>query len=197
MAITADDVKKLREMTGAGIMDCKMALNETKGDIEKAVEYLRKKGIASAEKRSGRETNQGLIESYIHPGNRLGVLVEINCETDFVAKTDNFKEFTRNIAMQVAAANPRVISRDQLSPEEVERELNIYKSQAQNQNKPEQITEKIALGKLDKFYQEVCLLEQSYIRDPNKTIEELLKELIGIIGENIVIRRFARFELGG
>jgi len=197
MSITADDVKQLREKTGAGVMDCKMALKETNGDIEKAVENLRKKGIASAEKRSGRETKEGLIESYIHPGNRLGVLVEIKCETDFVAKTDEFKAFTKNIAMQVAAANPKVVTRDQLPPEEIEREMSIYKSQAQLQNKPEPIAEKIALGKLDKYYQEVCLMEQTYIRDPNKTIEELLKELIGKIGENISVKRFARFELGG
>ncbi|MBN1153932.1 translation elongation factor Ts [candidate division KSB1 bacterium] len=197
MNISADDVKKLREVTSAGIMDCKKALSETNGDVEAAIEYLRKKGIASAEKRSGRETKEGLIHTYIHPGSRLGVMVEINCETDFVAKTPDFQEFTKNIAMQIAAANPRVISRDQLPQDLIDHEMSIYQSQAESQNKPAEIAKKIALGKMEKFYQEVCLLEQSYIKDPNKTIEELLKELIGIIGENISIRRFARFELGG
>ncbi len=196
MSISADDVKKLRERTGAGIMDCKHALTQNNGDIEKAIEYLRKKGIAKAEKKSSRETKDGLVESYIHPGSKLGVLVEVNCETDFVAKTKDFKQFVRDIAMQVAASNPLVIRREQLLPELVEKELNIYKTQAQDQNKPEHVTEKIAQGKMEKFYQEVCLLEQTFIKDPNKTIEELLKELIGKIGENITIRRFARFQLG-
>lgn len=197
MAISAEDVKKLRQKTSAGIMDCKKALTETNGDIEKAIEYLRKKGIAAAEKRVGRETKEGLIESYIHPGSRLGVLVEINCETDFVAKTEDFREFTKNVAMQVAATNPIAVTRDQLSADIIERELNIYKTQAEGQNKPQNIAEKIAQGKMEKFYQEVCLMEQSYIKDPNITIEDLLKELIGKIGENITIKRFARFELGG
>ena len=197
MEISAGDVKKLREKTSAGIMDCKKALMETNGDLDKAVEYLRKKGIAAAEKRIGRETKEGLIVSYIHPGSRLGVLVEINCETDFVAKTDDFCDFTKNIAMQVAATNPKVVKRDQLSAEVLEQELNIYKTQAQSQNKPEHIAEKIAQGKMEKFYQEVCLMEQSYIKDPNITIEDLLKELIGKLGENIIIKRFSRFELGG
>lgn len=196
MSISADDVKKLRERTGVGIMDCKHALTQTNGDIEKAIEYLRKKGIAKAEKKASRETKDGLIESYIHPGSKLGVLVEVNCETDFVAKTKDFKQFVRDIAMQVAASNPLVVRREELSPEIVEKELNIYKTQAQDQNKPEHVTEKIAQGKMEKFYQEVCLMEQTFIKDPNKTIEELLKELIGKIGENITIRRFARFQLG-
>lgn len=197
MVISAEDVKQLREKTSAGIMDCKKALMETNGKVEKAIEYLRKKGIAAAEKRIGRETKEGLIESYIHLGSRLGVLVEVNCETDFVAKTDAFKEFTRNIAMQIAAANPRVIDRSQLSSEEIEHELSIYKTQAQNQTKVEHIAEKIAQGKMEKWYKEVCLMEQSYIKDPNITVTELLKSLIGKIGENITIKRFARFELGG
>ena len=197
MEISAGDVKKLREKTSAGIMDCKKALKETNGDLEKAVAYLRKKGIAAAEKRVGRETKEGLIESYIHPGSRLGVLVEVNCETDFVAKTDDFREFIKNIAMQIAASNPRVITRDELTSDVIEHELAIYKTQAQEQKKPEHIAQKIAEGKMEKFYKEVCLMEQSYIRDPNITIEELLKELIGKIGENITVKRFARFELGG
>jgi elongation factor Ts len=196
MAVTAEDVKKLRESTGAGIMDCKRALTETDGDIEKAIEYLRKKGIAKAEKKASRETKDGLIESYIHPGSKLGVLVEVNCETDFVAKTDDFKQFVRDVAMQVAASNPMVVKREELPPEIIEKEMNIYKNQAQEQKKPEHIAEKIAQGKMEKFYQEVCLMEQSFIKDPNITIENLLKELIGKIGENISIRRFARFQLG-
>lgn len=196
MAISAEDVKKLREMTGAGIMDCKQALAETTGNIEKAIEYLRKKGIAKAEKKASRETKDGLIQSYIHPGSKLGVLVEANCETDFVAKTDQFKQFVHDIAMQIAATNPMAIRREELPPAVVAKEMNIYKTQAQNQNQPEHITEKIAQNKMEKFYQEVCLLEQSFIKDPNKTIEGLLKELISKIGENITIRRFARFQLG-
>jgi elongation factor Ts len=197
MTISAEDVKKLREKTNAGIMDCKKALTETNGNVEKAIEYLRKKGVAAAEKRLGREAKEGVIESYIHPGSRLGVLVEINCETDFVAKTDDFKEFARNIAMQVAAAKPLVVHRDDLSQEVIDSELNIYKTQAENQDKPEHIAEKIAQGKMEKFYQESCLMEQSYIRDPNVTVEDLLKQIMGKLGENIIIKRFSRFELGG
>lgn len=289
MSISADDVKKLREMTGAGIMDCKHALSETNGDIEKAIEYLRKKGIAKAEKKVSREAKDGLIESLIQSGNQLGVLLEVNCETDFVAKTPDFKNFVRDIAvhisqhkpadkaallqqtyknanktieelqkeligkigeniaikrfecyetshgtidsyihpgsklgvlveigcdnksatqsadfknfvhdvaMQIAASNPLVVQREDLAPEVIEREMNIYKSQVLEQKKPEQIAEKIAQGKLEKFYQEVCLIEQSFIRDPNITIRDLLKELIGKMGENISIKRFARFQLG-
>jgi elongation factor Ts len=196
MSISADEVKKLREMTGAGIMDCKSALAETNGDLEKAVEHLRKKGIAKAEKKASRETRDGLIESYLHPGSKLGVLVEINCETDFVAKTDDFKRFTRDIAMQIAASNPLVVNKDDLSAEIIEKELSIYKSQVMNQKKPEAIAEKIAQGKMDKFYQEVCLMEQSFVKDPNKTIKDLTKELISKVGENINIRRFVRFQLG-
>ncbi|UCE04882.1 MAG: elongation factor Ts [bacterium] len=290
MSISAADVKKLRDSTGAGIMDCKRALTETNGDIEKAIEYLRKKGIAKAEKKASRETKDGLVESYVNPETRLGVLLEVNCETDFVAKTADFKNFVRNltmhianqkpvdtseliqqrfistsdktieqaqkeligklgenitikrfelyeskngliesyihpgsklgvlvevncdnntviqstdfqrfvhdVAMQIAASNPMVVKRGELSPEIIEKEMNIYKSQVQNQNKPEHIAEKIAQGKMEKFYQEVCLIEQSFIKDPNKTIQELLKELIEKMGETITIKRFARFQLG-
>jgi elongation factor Ts len=196
MSISADEVKKLREMTGAGIMDCKAALSETNGNLEKAVEQLRKKGIAKAEKKASRETRDGLIESYLHPGSKLGVLVEINCETDFVAKTDDFKRFTRDIAMQIAASNPLVVNKEDLSAEILEKEMNIYKSQAMNQKKPEAIAEKMAQGKMDKFYQEVCLMEQSFVKDPNKSIKDLTKELISKVGENINIRRFVRFQLG-
>jgi len=196
MSISADEVKNLRELTGAGIMDCKQALAESKGDLEKAVEYLRKKGIAKAEKKASREAKDGLIEMYLHPGSKLGVMVEINCETDFVAKTDDFKRFSRDIAMQIAASNPLVVNRQDLSQEIIDKEMSIYKAQVMNQKKPEAIAEKIAQGKMDKFYQEVCLMEQSFVKDPNKTINDLTKELIGKLGENILIRRFVRFQLG-
>jgi len=196
MAITAEDVKQLRQTTGAGIMDCKNALKETDGDVEKAIEYLRKKGIAKAEKRAGRETKDGMIESYIHPGSKLGVLVEVNCETDFVAKTDDFKTFVHDIAMQIAAANPLVVNREEMSQEVIDKEMNIYKMQAQNENKPEHIAEKIAAGRIDKFYQEVVLMEQGFVKNPDQTIEQLQKEVISKVGENISIRRFSRFQLG-
>ena len=196
MGITADDVKQLRQSTGAGIMDCKNALKETDGNIEKAIDYLRKKGIAKAEKRAGRETKDGIVESYIHPGSKLGVLVEVNCETDFVAKTDDFKTFAHNLAMQIAAANPLVVKREDLPQEIIDKEMNIYKTQAQNEKKPEHIAEKIATGRMDKFYQEVVLMEQGFVKDPDKTVEQLQKEIIGKVGENISIRRFVRFQLG-
>lgn len=196
MAVTADKVKQLREQTGVGIMECKSALVETDGDIEKAVELLRKKGIATAEKRAGRETNEGMVDAYIHPGSRLGVLVEVNCETDFVAKTDDFKTFVRDIAMQVAATNAKVISREDYPKDDIEKEVEIYKTQAQNEGKPDNIIERYAQGKLEKFFQETVLLEQSFIKDPNKNIKELLTEVIAKTGENIQIRRFVRFQLG-
>lgn len=290
MSISAADVKKLRDSTGAGIMDCKQALTETEGDIEKAVESLRKKGIAKAEKKASREAKDGLIESYINPETRLGVLLEVNCETDFVAKTADFKNFVRNVtmhiadkkpsnsselmqqkllndpgktveeaqkeligkvgeniaikrfelyestngliesyihpgsklgvlvdvncendavaqstdfkkfvhdvAMQIAASNPMVIKREDLSSEVIDKEMNIYKSQAQAQKKPAHIAEKIAQGKMEKFYKEACLMEQSFIKDPNITIQKLVTELVTKMGEQIIIKRFARFQLG-
>jgi len=196
MTISADKVKALRERTGVGIMDCKSALTETDGDIDKAVELLRKMGVASAEKRAGRETNQGLVEAYIHAGSQLGVLVEINCETDFVAKTDDLKNFARDIAMQVAATGPRVVSREDFPQRDIDKELEIYKTQANNEGKPENIVERFVQGKLEKFYQENALMEQSYIKDPNKNIKELLTELITKTGENINIRKFVRYQLG-
>jgi len=196
MAISAEMVKQLREKTGAGIMDCKKALQEADGDIDKANDWLRKKGMASAQKRAERETKEGMIDSYIHPGNRVGVLIEVNCETDFVAKNDEFKQFVHNIAMQVAAANPIVVSREELSQEVIDQEMNIYKEQAKATGKPDHILEKIAEGKLEKYYQEVCLKEQTYIRDPDKTVENLLTDLRSKIGENINIRRFVRYQLG-
>lgn len=196
MTISADKVKALRERTGVGIMDCKSALTETDGDIDKAVELLRKMGIASAEKRAGRETDEGLVEAYIHAGSQLGVLVEINCETDFVAKTDDFKNFARDIAMQVAATGPRVVSREDFPQGEIDKELEIYKTQANNEGKPENIIERFVQGKLEKFYQENALMEQSYIKDPSKNIKELLAEVITKTGENINIRKFVRYQLG-
>ena len=196
MTISADKVKALRERTGVGIMDCKSALTETDGDIDKAVELLRKMGVASAEKRAGRETDQGLVEAYIHAGSQLGVLVEINCETDFVANTDDFKNFARDIAMQVAATGPRVVSREDFPQGEIDKELEIYKTQANNEGKPENIIERFVQGKLEKFYQENALMEQSYIKDPNKNIKELLTEVIAKIGENIIITKFVRYQLG-
>jgi elongation factor Ts len=196
MAISAEMVKQLRVKTGAGIMDCKKALQEADGDIDKASDWLRKKGMASAKKRAERVTKEGMIDSYIHPGNRVGVLIEINCETDFVAKNDEFKQFVHNMAMQVAAANPVVVSREEIPQESIDREMNIYKEQAKATGKPDHILEKIAQGKLEKYYQEVCLMEQTYIRDPEKTIENLLTDLIAKIGENINIRRFVRYQLG-
>lgn len=194
--ISAASVKELREKTGAGMMDCKKALEETGGDLEKAVDVLRKKGIAKAEKKASRDVKDGLVEAYIHAGGKLGVLVEINCETDFVAKTDDFKEFTRNIAMQIAATNPLSISREDVSEDIVKKEMEIYIDQAKGSGKPDHILEKIAQGKLEKFYSENVLLEQAYIRNPEKTVKDYLTEIIAKLGENITIRQFSRFRIG-
>ena len=183
-------------MTGAGMMDCKKALTETQGDMEKAVEFLRKKGIASAAKRSGREVNEGVIMSYIHPGNRLGVLVEINCETDFVAKTDDFKTLAKDIAMQIAASNPIAVNREDVPEDLIDKEMDIFRTQAKNEGKPEAVIEKIIQGKIDKYYQEVVLTEQHFVKDPDKTIREYLMEVSGKLGENMSIRRFVRFQIG-
>lgn len=195
-AISAEQVKALRERTGAGMMDCKKALEESNGDIEKAIEVLRKKGAAMAAKRADRATNQGVIEAYIHAGGRIGTLVELNCETDFVAKTPDFRSLAHDLAMQVAAMSPIVVSRDQVDPGLIEREKEIYKTQAKNEGKPAPVIEKIADGRLEKFYQENCLLEQSFIKDSSKTIKDLLNEAAGKMGENVTIRRFHRFHLG-
>ncbi len=194
--VSAVEVKKLRDLTGAGMMDCKSALVETNGDIDKAVEYLRKKGIASAQKREGREVKEGVITAYVHPGSRLGVLVELNCETDFVAKTEDFQKLAKDIAMQIAATNPVAINREDIPKETIEKELDIYRTQVQNQNKPENVVEKIIQGKLEKYYQEVVLTEQNFVKDPNKTVKEYLLEVSGKLGEHISIRRFVRFQLG-
>jgi len=196
MAISANSVKDLREKTGAGMMDCKKALEESNGDMEKAIEYLRKKGLQQVEKKTGRQAKEGVVQSYIHPGSRLGVLVEINCETDFVARTTEFLEFAKDVAMQIAASSPLCIDRTDLDHALVEKELDIYRAQAREQGKPDHIIEKFVQGKLEKYYQDVCLLEQSFVKDPNKTIRDLLNEKIGKLGENILIRRFVRFQLG-
>jgi len=196
MGITAQQVKDLREKTGAGMMDCKKALTEMSGDVEKAINYLREKGIAKAASKAGRATKEGIIVSYIHPGDKLGVMVEINCETDFVARTDEFKLFAKDIAMQVAATNPIAISRENVDASVVEQESAIYRQQALNEGKPEKILDKIVSGKLDKFFAETCLMEQPFVKDNEKTITDLINSMIAKIGENISIRRFARFRLG-
>lgn len=196
MSVSAADVKTLRERTGAGIMDCKKALSETNGDVEKAIEYLRKRGAALAEKKGGRATNEGIIEAYIHPGSRLGVLIEINCETDFVAKTDDFKALARDLAMQVAATSPLAVAREDIPAEVLDKEKEIYTMQAKNEGKPEKIIERFVQGKLDKFAQEHALLEQNYVKDPSKTIRQLVTETIAKLGENITVSRFTRFQLG-
>ncbi len=196
MEITAQMVKELRERTGAGMMECKGALSEAKGDMEKAIEILRKKGIAKAEKKASREVKDGLIHSYIHPGGKLGVLVEVNCETDFVAKNVLFQEFVHNLAMHIAASNPIAIERAGVPADVLEREMRIYKEQAAESGKPAPIAEKIAAGKLEKFYNENVLLEQPYIRDPEKTVKDYLTEVIAKIGENIIIRRYTRYQIG-
>jgi elongation factor Ts len=194
--ISAAMVKELREKTGAGIMDCKEALSECNGDISKAVDFLRKKGLATAAKRAGRATTEGIIESYIHMDSKLGVLVEISCETDFVAKNDDFKEFAKNIAMHIAATNPVSIRPEEVPEETIEKEKEIYRAQVLEMGKPEQIVDKIVEGKLKKFFKESCLMNQDYVRDPNITIEDLLNEMVAKIGENITIKRFARFKIG-
>ncbi len=196
MAVDAKLVKKLRELTGAGMLDCKKALEETGGDIEAAVELLRKKGIAKAAKKAGRETKEGLIHSYIHAGGRIGVLLELNCETDFVARNELFKELANELAMQIAAMRPKWVKREDVPKEIVEKEGEIAREAALAEGKPEHIAEKIAEGKLEKFFKEVCLLEQPYIKDDKKTVEELIKEYIAKLGENIQVKRFCRYELG-
>ena len=194
--VTAEMVKTLREKTGAGIMECKSALNEAGGNFDKAVDILRKKGIASASKKIGRTAIEGVIEAYIHAGSKIGVMVEINCETDFVARTQDFKIFAKDIAMQIAAANPLYVDRESVPAAIVEKEKEIYAEQSKTSGKPAPVIEKMVQGKLEKFYKEVCLLEQSYIRDPNVVIGDLLKSMIAKVGENIIVRRFARFQIG-
>jgi elongation factor Ts len=194
--ITAEMVKQLRERTGSGMMDCKKALNETNGDMEKAIEYLREKGLATAAKKSGRIAAEGIVDAYIHGDGRIGVLVEVNIETDFAAKNENFKAFVKDIAMQIAAARPEYVRREDVPAEVLEKEKEILKAQALNEGKPEKIVEKMVEGRIEKYYKEVCLLEQAWIKDPDKTIKQLMTEQIATIGENINIRRFVRFERG-
>lgn len=196
MKINAQMVKELREKTSAGVMDCKEALKVNAGNLEKAIEYLRKKGINAASSKFNRQTLSGKVESYIHLYGKLGVLVEVNCETDFVANTEEFKEFVKNIAMQIAASNPRYITRKDIPKSIIEKEKDIFYAQVEKSGKPAPIIEKIVEGKLKKYFQENCLMEQIFIRDNNKNIGELLLELIAKLGENILIRRFARFKLG-
>jgi len=195
--ISMDEIKKLREMTGAGILDCKNALKEKNGNIEEAIRWLREKGIAKASMRSDRKTGEGVVASYIHPGDRLGVLLELNSETDFVARTEEFKSLAKDLCMQVAASAPKYVSREDVPPEVIKEEKEIYMTQAREGGKPEQVVEKIAEGKLEKFYQEVCLLEQPFIKDPEKNVKTLIQELISKTGENIKVRRFCRYVLGG
>lgn len=194
--ITAALVKELRERTGAGMMDCKKALAATEGDMDKAIDFLREKGLAAAAKKAGRIAAEGLVESYIHGGGRIGVLVEVNCETDFVAKTDAFKSLVKDIAMHIAAANPSYLRREEVPAAELEHEKMVLSEQARNEGKPEKIIEKMVTGRIEKYYKEVCLLEQPFIKDPDKTISDLITESIAKIGENIAIRRFTRYQLG-
>ena len=196
MSIDAKTVKELRDKTGAGMMDCKNALKESDGNIENAIDYLRKTGIAKAEKKGSRDTKEGIIYSYIHAGGRLGVLIEVNCETDFVAKTDGFQELVHNLSMQIAATNPQALDRELLTEDVVSREKNIYAEQAQSSGKPANIIEKMVEGRINKFYQEVCLMEQTYIKNPDKKVKDLITESIASLGENISINRYIRFAIG-
>ena len=194
--ISASAVMKLRKMSGQGMMDCKKALGETEGDMEKAVDLLRQKGLAVAQKRAGRETSEGVIQTYIHAGSKLGVMIEVDCETDFVAKTDDFQNFAKEIAMHVAAMSPVAVSRDEVPEDLVARESEIYKNQAMDSGKPEEIAEKMVSGKLDKFFSEISLLEQKFVKNPDLSIQDLLNDLIAKMGENISIKRFVRFQVG-
>ena len=196
MAIGASEVKALRDLTGAGMMDCKNALTKADGDMDAAVKILREQGLASAAKKAGRLATEGVVDSYIHMGGRIGVLVEINCETDFVAKTEPFKQFVKDVAMQIAASNPLFVRREEVPDSVIENEKDILRAQALNEGKPEKIVDRMVQGRIEKYFKENCLLEQSFIRDSDKSIETYLKETIALLGENISIRRFARYEMG-
>jgi elongation factor Ts len=196
MEVSATTVKELREKTGAGMMDCKKALAETGGDMDKAIDFLRQKGLAAAAKKADRAAADGAVGAYVHPGGKIGVLVEINCETDFVARTTEFQALLKDIAMQVAAANPRCVRRDEVASADLDKEKTIYRQQALESGKPEKVIDKIVEGKIDKFYSEVCLLEQSFIKDPDKKVQDVVNDAIARLGENIQVRRFARFHLG-
>ena len=196
MSITAAQVNELRKATGAGLMDCKKALTETGGDHEKAIDYLRKKGLAAASKKAGRAATEGMVGSYIHAGGKIGVLVEVNCETDFVAKNENFQAFVKDIAMHIAAASPLYVRREEVAADVLEREKEIYRAKAKESGKPDNIVEKIIEGQVNKFYADICLLEQAFVKDPDKTVQTYLNETIATIGENISIRRFVKYNLG-
>jgi elongation factor Ts len=196
MDVTANLVKELREKTGCGFMDCKAALAATNGDLEAAADHLRKKGVAAAAKKSHRSTGEGLVESYIHPGNKVGVLIEVNCETDFVARTDAFRALVRDLAMQVAAASPIAVSPEELPAELVDKERAVLAEQAKASGKPEKIIEKMVEGRVQKYYEEVCLLEQKFVKEQDRAVKEVLNDAIAKLGENIRVRRFARFQLG-
>ncbi len=196
MAISASDVKTLREMTGVGMMDCKKALTEANGNLDRAVEILREKGIASATKKGGRIAAEGIVESYIHMGGKIGVLIEVNCETDFVAKTPEFKSFVRDVAMHVAAANPQYLSREEVPADVLEKEREILRAQARNEGKPEKIIERMVEGRVEKFYKDNCLLDQQFVKDPDMTIAQYVTDRIQKTGENVKIRRFVRYEMG-
>jgi elongation factor Ts len=196
MEVSANAVKELREKTGAGMMDCKKALAETGGDVQKAIDHLRQKGLAAAAKKADRVAADGAVGAYVHPGGKIGVLVEINCETDFVARTAEFQSLLKDIAMQVAAANPRYLRREEVPAAELDKEKEIYRQQALETGKPEKVVDKIVEGKLERFYSEACLLEQAFIKDPDKKVTDIVNESIGRLGENIQIRRFSRYHLG-
>ncbi|HEY7165165.1 MAG TPA: translation elongation factor Ts [Candidatus Binatia bacterium] len=196
MEVSAATVKELREKTGAGFMDCKKALAETAGNLEKAVDYLRQKGLAAAAKKADRAATDGAVGAYVHPGGKIGVLVEINCETDFVARTTEFQALLKDVAMQVAAASPRYVRREEVPADEVEKEKSIYRQQAIESGKAEKVVDKIVEGKMERFYSEACLLEQAFIKDPDKKVTDIVNDAIARMGENIQIRRFARFHLG-
>jgi elongation factor Ts len=196
MEISIELVKDLRQRTGAGVIDCKAALQEAKGNVEAAIDYLRRKGLATAAKKAGRIATDGLVSSYIHAGGKMGVLVEINCETDFVAKTEDFQAFVKNVAMHIAAANPQYIRREEVPTEVVEKEKEIYRTQALESGKPAKVIDKIVEGKMERFYSEACLLEQTYVKDSDLTVREVLDAMIAKVGENIAIRRFTRYQLG-
>jgi elongation factor Ts len=196
MEVSAAAVKDLREKTGAGMMDCKKALAESGGDLDKAVDYLRQKGLAAATKKASRTASDGAIGAYVHPGGKIGVLVELNCETDFVARTAEFQNLLKDIAMQIAAANPRYIRSEEIPSEHLEKEREIYRRQAMESGKPEKVVEKIVEGKIDRFYSEICLLEQSFIKNPDQKVADVLTEAVGRLGENIQVKRFSRYQLG-
>lgn len=196
MAIDASLVKQLRDKTGAGFMDCKKALVECEGDFEKSVDHLRAKGLALAARKAEREASEGLVGSYIHGGNKIGVLLEVNCETDFVARTDEFQALVKDLSMQVAAASPRYVRREDVGEEELERERAIYRQQARELNKPEPVLEKIVAGKMERFYEETCLMEQSFIKEPTRRVKDLIQDTVARLGENIRVRRFVRYSVG-